>query len=299
MEYGKLSQHALPSASNPNSLVPAHIQSLSLDLRIGVEAVQLASRHVEHAYLTSQPNPYEKSAGDWLTEIDIQADHLIHQCLLSVRQGYPIISEELSPEGKKSPGRCWVVDPLDGTGAFLFRTGKDQPSVMIALLEDGQPILAVVHFPLTHDWFYAEKGVGAFLNGSQLNVGTHSKPTLKQSHVALNHYMDSTYETASFRQLAIQLRSPSGAGLVTVMAPHSGSACRLLVTPASMQVVIHDNNPSKRKQEVWDVAPVKLIVEEAGGIFWNSKGQPYSPFETDIIIATAYKNLAEKIISLL
>jgi myo-inositol-1(or 4)-monophosphatase len=65
-----------------------------------------------------------------------------------------------------------VVDPLDGTTNFLH--GIPQFCISVALERDGEPIAGVVYDPLRDEFFYGEKGVGAFVNDRRLRVSARN-----------------------------------------------------------------------------------------------------------------------------
>ena len=103
-----------------------------------------------------------------VTEADLAADHLIRQ---AIRENYPddgLLSEEegtIYPAGKRA---VWIVDPLDGTTNFSL--GMHYWGVSIARLVNGEPDTAALYFPLLDELFTAQRGGGAFLNGSRLEV---------------------------------------------------------------------------------------------------------------------------------
>jgi myo-inositol-1(or 4)-monophosphatase len=101
-----------------------------------------------------------KGADDPVTRADRAADQLLHDELLTLLPcGW--LSEETadSPE-RLEQRRIWVVDPLDGTKEFI--AGIPEYAVAVALVEDGEACLAVVHNPATGETFWAERGGGAF-----------------------------------------------------------------------------------------------------------------------------------------
>ena len=82
-----------------------------------------------------------------VTEADLASERVIVDMLASAFPDIPIVSEETVPEaGFESPAsRFWLVDPLDGTREFVARNGEF--AVLIGLVEDGRPVLGVVHGP--------------------------------------------------------------------------------------------------------------------------------------------------------
>jgi myo-inositol-1(or 4)-monophosphatase len=107
-----------------------------------------------------------KSANDFVSEVDTEAERVIVDTL---RQAYPdhaILAEESGATGRSE--YVWVVDPLDGTTNFLH--AFPQYAVSIALMHRGVLTQAVVYDPNRNDLFTASRGRGAFLNEQRIRV---------------------------------------------------------------------------------------------------------------------------------
>ncbi|MEW5682548.1 MAG: 3'(2'),5'-bisphosphate nucleotidase CysQ [Pseudomonadota bacterium] len=99
-----------------------------------------------------------------LTAADLAAHQLIVKALTVLTPELPILSEEaadISWDIRKTWQRYWLVDPLDGTKEFIKRNGEF--TVNIALIEQGEPVLGVIHAPVLNKTYYGAKGQGAFL----------------------------------------------------------------------------------------------------------------------------------------
>src|SRR5437660_3497445 len=95
-------------------------------------------------------DPFEVTQKDDKTPVtaaDLASERIVVEMLTSAFPDIPIVSEETVPEaGFESPAaRFWVVDPLDGTKEFVARNGEF--AVLIGLIENGRPVLGVVHGP--------------------------------------------------------------------------------------------------------------------------------------------------------
>ncbi len=279
--------------------VPSHLLSLQEDdLRLAAEAAEAAGAIIRRGK-TAGVAIEQKGFADLVSDVDKEADAAIATIIRSARPKDSIVSEELEPDTKERTGRLWFVDPLDGTSGFLFGAGGDVPAVLIALREDSEYRLGVVHFPLTGEWFYASAGKGAYRDGETLDA-TKSVASLREAWVAMNAYGDAQYESAGFATLRRELRSAArGAPLVTTPPPHSGIALRILEPGRRLGAVIHDNAPQKVKQGPWDIAAPQAILEEAGGCFINFAGGRVDPFTAEPMIACGHRELAEEILSLL
>jgi len=105
-----------------------------------------------------------KSDDSPLTAADMAAHRLIVAELARLTPDLPILSEEaadISWDIRQHWQRYWLVDPLDGTKEFIKRNGEF--TVNIALIDQGEPILGVVHAPVLGKTYYAAKNKGAFL----------------------------------------------------------------------------------------------------------------------------------------
>jgi len=109
----------------------------------------------------------EKSAGDFVSEADLAAEALI-KARLDPTYGWE--GEETGVQPGTHSTLRWVVDPLDGTTNFL--KGLPHWAVSIALCNGEDVLAAVVHDPVKLETFTAEKGKGAYLNGTPMRVST-------------------------------------------------------------------------------------------------------------------------------
>ena len=115
-----------------------------------------------------------KGPADFVSAADLKAEKTIREELSRARPGYGFLMEE---SGAVAPsdgsGRCWIVDPLDGTTNFLH--GLPQFAISIALEERGEVIAGLVYDPIKDDLFHAERGGGAFHNDRRLRVSSRSR----------------------------------------------------------------------------------------------------------------------------
>lgn len=104
-----------------------------------------------------------KSDNSPLTIADKNANEIIVAGLKKLQNSIPIISEEnklIDFTERSAWASCWIVDPLDGTKEFIKKNGEF--TVNIALVENGVPVLGVVHVPEQNITYYAEKDKGSF-----------------------------------------------------------------------------------------------------------------------------------------
>ncbi len=104
-----------------------------------------------------------KSDGSPVTAADRLAQDVICAGLLRLDDAIPIVAEESAlpePAARQGWRRYWLVDPLDGTKEFL--AGRPDYTVNIALIEDNEPVMGVVHAPALGEMFVAGRGLGTW-----------------------------------------------------------------------------------------------------------------------------------------
>ncbi len=285
IKHNSAALNGLDFPSAKNVLVELHPNA-----SVGFEALSLAGKIIRDAYLDNRLAAFDrKHWGDLVTETDKLAEAAALKVLQITTPEIAVVSEESCPGEVSLDKPTWVLDPLDGTAAFIFRTKPEHPAVMLSLHKNGQYELAIVYRPIVDEWYVAVRGKGAYLLTAQeglVKLGTQSKEgRLSSGWVALNWYGDSVQESEVLKGLTSRLRSERGAQLVTVETPHSSIGCDIVRT-ATPIAAVHDNNSSRVKQAEWDIAPIRLIVEEAGGVFMDFAGRLYlDPKQGPIVVA--------------
>lgn len=138
-------------------------------LNVMVVAAQKAARklirdfgEVEHLQVS------KKGPADFVSAADRTAEKVVHAELSRARPNYGFLMEEKGTIAGSDTSNRWIVDPLDGTTNFLH--GIPHFAISIALERDGEPFAGVIYEPIHDEMFWAEKGAGAYLNGSRLRV---------------------------------------------------------------------------------------------------------------------------------
>lgn len=290
--------------------IPDHVSALAHpDLSDACAAVHEAAKIILK-YWHNPPSVYLSKSDchyDLVSEVDELADAAIHKILNARHPTDQILSEEINPDPTSMRihvGRVWIVDPLDGTSSFLFKTDVAAPAVMIALIVDGTTDLSVVCQPMINRWSYAVRGKGSFRDGVRMYMQS-TYESLVNSWIDMNHYGDVAFESDTFRRIDRIVRSNGGARLVSRSVPYSAVALKLLVPEEKEQKLfrglaacVHDHNPDKPKQLPWDIVPIQLIVEEAGGVYMDSLRGPQeclNPFELKGAIVISNAKLASEI----
>lgn len=219
---------------------------------------------------------WTKPDGSHVTEGDLAINELFEQRLRAYRPGDGWLSEETAdaPEARMARERLWIIDPIDGTRAFL--EGRREWCVAAALAVNGRPVLAAVFTPSHDEFFAAADGAGATLNGVRLNMPDSA--SLEGARIAGNRKA-----LAGLAPLGIAA-DPSGALPLQLRLAHV-AAGRL------------DGAVSLGKRNDWDLAAGELLVIEAGGLVSGSSGEGYvynrpQPWQQGLVAAGAKRHAA-------
>ena len=141
------------------------------DLQEIVNAVQNAG-HVAARYWRKSPETWQKPGEQGpVSEADLAVDAQLKSDLLSARPDYGWLSEETEDDVTRlTKTRSFIVDPIDGTRAYL--QGDRTFAHSVAVVENGHVISAAVFLPLRDKLYTAVKGQGAALNGRPIATGT-------------------------------------------------------------------------------------------------------------------------------
>jgi len=194
-----------------------------------------------------------------VTDADTAVEDAVRERLAAGRAGDEVVGEE---RGGTIPaaGRAWVLDPIDGTKNFL--RGVPAWATLIALVADGQPVVGVVSAPALGRRWWAAAGEGAWISDPgedprrisvssvrELSAAYVSTTNLSSwvEHHSREHYLrlvDSCWETRAFGDFWHHCLVAEG-------------AIDLAIEPVV---------------SLWDLAAVKILVEEAGGTFTDLSG---------------------------
>ena len=197
-----------------------------------------------------------KSKHEIVTQADFFAEKMILKKLKSLTPDWQIISEEKGDNHKRAD-YLWLVDPLDGTTNFYM--GNPLFATQIALLYKKEPILAFIYSPLIDEFYFAEKGKGAFLNNKKIKV---SKKTIKNALLTYchgNHKNDVKKAIKIYQHFKINnfdIRQIGCAALEFAWVAKGKTEC--YISPGA--------NP-------WDITGGILLVKEAGGTAYDFKSK--------------------------
>jgi histidinol-phosphatase len=193
-----------------------------------------------------------------VTQADHEAEVAIVDRLRPAFSDIGFLGEEFGAQGRQS--RRWIVDPIDGTKNFV--RGIPYWATLLALEEDGDVTLGVVHSPATGELFWARRGHGAWADGVPLRVSTVSHladAMLVHSSLNLLRRVDAGRCWDGFVRLVDRTDRQRGFG------DYFGYT---FVLRGQAELMLEaDVKP-------WDIAPFKVLFEEAGGRFSDFTGRP-------------------------
>ena len=242
----------------PDSRKPGVSLNADLDLlaRTVREAGELALR-----MFRTELRTWVKGVSSPVSEADIAVNDLILQRLRGANPDDGWLSEESADElSRLGKRRVWVIDPIDGTRAYL--AGREDWSVSVALVEQDRPVAAAVFAPATKEFFLASQGVGASLNEVRL-------------HAAGGATLDAS-RMAGPRNL-IEKLAPVPAG--QDVYPRIGSLALRICRVADGKIDVAFAAGNSRE---WDLAAADLIVQEAGGRLTSLAGSALAYNQLDI-----------------
>ena len=194
---------------------------------------------------------WSKSGGSPVTEADIGVDTFLRIRLSVLLPEAAWLSEETVDDALRLSRRfVWVVDPIDGTRAYM--SGSPDWAVCVALLDEGQPILGVVHAPACDATYTTLRGGGAHKNGA--GIATSQATSLQGARIAgPKPMLDALARTETFEQAD---KIPSLALRLARIA--DGTIDAGLISADARD---------------WDLAAADLILQEAGGTMSGGAGE--------------------------
>jgi histidinol-phosphatase len=220
---------------------------LAFALEVCQEAGQVAMGHFRRGVeMTMKPDNTP------VTRADKECEALIRKLLSERFPDDALLGEE--EEARAASGgstRKWIIDPIDGT--YNFARGIPIFSVLLALEVDGEIVVGVVHNPATEgETYYAERGGGAFRNGNRLKVSGVEKLEDSQFLFGAPNRILECGLWDGFTSLIKNTYRQRGLGdYLNFAYVFEGKAEAMIETGL----------------KPWDIAPMKVIAEEAGGRF--------------------------------
>jgi histidinol-phosphatase len=223
-------------------------------LDFGVEAARGAGE-ITLRYFRKTFETRLKGKDNFVTQADLEAEEFLRRRIEASFPEDSIIGEE-GGESAGTSRRRWIVDPIDGTYAFVH--GVPFYGVLIGVEIDGEPSVGVINIPALGEVVYAAKGLGCFWNGERARVSATAK--LEDALILSTDF--GSCARYGFGAAADELQR--GAAMRRTWGDCYGY---VLVATGRADVMLDP------VMNVWDCAALLPIVEEAGGTFSDWKGR--------------------------
>lgn len=196
---------------------------------------------------------WTKGQGSPVTAADMAVNDLLRERLSAAAPGIAWLSEESADdEARLSARRAWVIDPIDGTRAYI--AGRTDWAVSAALVEDGRPVLAALFAPAEPSFYAGAAGKGATLDGTPIAADAGAQ--LDGARVA---------GPKSYLERLIALGLP----IEPLPRVHSIALRFARIARGTLDVAF-----SAGSSHDWDLAAADLLVHEAGGALTTLTGRP-------------------------
>ncbi len=226
---------------------------LSRDLHLALEMADAADAVTVPRFRAADLVVEAKPDRSPVTEADRAAEQVMRALLARDRPGDGVLGEEFGAIPARE--RRWILDPVDGTANYL--RGIPVWGTLIALEQAGEIVVGVVSAPLLGRRWWASRGAGAFGDGAPLRVS--AVPRLADAQLSYNAQV--TFEECGYgpQGLALSRRCRRTRGFGDFWS-------HLLVAEGAVDLAA---DPIAK---IWDLAPLQVIVEEAGGRFTDFAG---------------------------
>jgi myo-inositol-1(or 4)-monophosphatase len=205
----------------------------------------------------------KKGVIDLVTEVDVAVERMCRELMAERFPDHRVLAEELQ-DASASPAdasHCWVFDPIDGTTNYAH--GLPIFCASLALEVDGRAEVGAVYDPTRRELFTAERGVGAWLNGTPLRV---SRASALIDSMLCTGFPYSVHESVD-----------EVVGLFGRFVGRARAVRRLGSAAIDLCYVAAGRFDGFWEQQLnpWDTAAAALIVEEAGGLATTFDGRPF------------------------
>ena len=244
----------------------------ALDSLLGVAAELLDEASPRFVAGLGAPSAVAKGNNDFATELDLELERTLSEKLES-RTGIEVHGEEYGgPE--LSRGRVWVLDPIDGT--YNYSAGLPLTGMLLALIEDGRPVIGLTWLPLMGERYAAVEGGPVLRNGAPL-------PPLRPASLAESMIAFGAFNVDSRGRIPGRYRFDMLGALSRLSSRvrmHGSTGVDLAYTAAGVLggAVVFGHH-------AWDNAAGALLVQSAGGVVSDLGGRPWTLTSGSVLAA--------------
>jgi len=197
-------------------------------------------------WFKKDPEQWKKDDGSLVSKADIEINDLLNKLLKNKNPEFGWLSEENEDDRSRLNKKItFVVDPLDGTKAFL--EGKKEFSISVAIVKNGLPISGIVFSPSTGEMFEAEKNKGSWKNNKKVKISNYNRLE-KCKMIAFKPMFSHPAWKEPWPKMDVENRN---------------SIAYRMALVASGQ---YDAMMALNSKNDWDIAAGDLLISESGGI---------------------------------
>jgi histidinol-phosphatase len=232
----------------------------SLNLNLALETARRAADVASEVCLRWFRNGVDvswKSDRSPVTQADKEAEAAMIACIRSAFPDHGILGEETG-ETAGADGTRWILDPLDGTRGFT--RGGSFWGPLVALEHGGEIVSGALALPVLGRTYWAAKGLGAWRNDERIRLAPPPE--------------DWSNATVSLGELQRLLSSPKGEHIKRIIM--ASASARSFGDVAAVAMLLDGRAEAwiEGGVRIWDLAPSKILVEEAGGLLTDFEGRP-------------------------
>ncbi len=190
-----------------------------------------------------------------VTAADREAEAATLQVIRAAFPDHSILGEETGEHAGSSAAR-WIIDPIDGTKGFT--RGGSLWGPLVALEIEGEVLAGAIALPALKKTYYAARGLGAFRDGRPLRVSSVE---------------DWSEATLSLGEIQNLLAVPYREQVINLISSASATRCEGDLASCAMLLEGRADVWLEAGVRIWDLAPLKVLVEEAGGRFTSFSGE--------------------------
>ena len=257
-------------------------QPRSADINVMIQAALKAARGLVRDFgEIGNLQVSKKGPADFVSNADLKADKTLREELTKSRPKFGFLTEEGEDVVGEDSASRWIIDPLDGTTNFLH--GIPHFAISIALEKNQEIVAGVIYDPIKDELFWAEKGIGSFMNDRRIRVSERNifSECLFATGIPFKGHgnMDQF-----IKELIPLMQETSG-------VRRFGAAALDLAYVAAGRF----DGYWERDLKPWDVAAGILLVREAGGYVTEIDAKPATPYSKSIVTASpqVHKNFLE------
>jgi histidinol-phosphatase len=232
----------------------------------------------------SRVSSARKADGSEVTIADKAAERLLRRRLRAAWPADPVFGEEYGGALART-GRCWLVDPIDGTASYVL--GMPMFGTLIALIIDGEPVFGCVHLPALRETTYAAVGHGCWLvrpGGRPRRVHVARSRALSDAKVGMTSFKERSWLDSSGAREIAELALKVGRLRMVGDCVQYPLVCRGVLDGAVDPLM-----------KPWDIAAIVPCILEAGGAISDLAGQTADLIGRSSIVAANSDELRREI----